>query len=79
MRMKEVLERLNVTRMTLNNYVKAGKIKVKQRLSKRLFIYDDESIEKFLEKSSKWTKSRIVEVREVSSSESMNFQEVNHI
>lgn len=53
MRMKEVLERLNVTRMTLNNYVKAGKIKVKQRLSKRLFIYDDESIEKFLEKSSK--------------------------
>ena len=32
MRTKEVLERLNVTRMTLNNYVKAGKIKVKQRL-----------------------------------------------
>ena len=51
MRAKEVLKKLGVSSMTLNNYVKQGKIKVSQKLSKRLFIYDDVSVEKFIEES----------------------------
>lgn len=44
MRSKEVCEKLGISKMTLHNYVKAGKIKIKARYSKALIIYDDESV-----------------------------------
>ena len=40
----EVVKLLNISKMTLHNWVKAGKVKVKARHSKRTFEYDDESI-----------------------------------
>lgn len=49
MRAREVLDLLGVTAPTLGQYVKAGKIKIQQKLSKRMFIYDRESVMKFLE------------------------------
>ena len=44
MRSKEVCEKLGISKMTLHNYVKSGKIKVKARYSKALIIYDDDSV-----------------------------------
>lgn len=49
MRSKEVCKKLGISKMTLHNYVKAGKIKVKARYSTKLLIYDDESVMKLLE------------------------------
>ena len=41
---QEVQEALNISRMTLCNYVKAGKIKVKSKLSNRKLDYDIDSV-----------------------------------
>lgn len=41
---QEVQEALNISRMTLCNYVKAGKIKVKQKMSERKLDYDIDSV-----------------------------------
>lgn len=43
---KEVRDKLGISKMTLHNYVKTGKIKIKAKYSKRYIIYDDESVEK---------------------------------
>ena len=43
MKAKEVLTTLNITRNTLHNYVKAGKIKV-SLLSNNFYDYDDDSV-----------------------------------
>ena len=44
MKAKEVLQILKITRQTLCKYVKQGKIKIKSKLSKNFFEYDDESV-----------------------------------
>ena len=44
MRSKEVCKNLKISKMTLHNYVKSGKIKVKECYSKVLIIYDDDSV-----------------------------------
>jgi putative resolvase len=49
MKSKDVLKLLDVTRVTLNSYVKLNKIKV-TRLSNGFYDYDDESIYKFMKK-----------------------------
>jgi len=46
MKSKEVQNKLGISKMTLHNYVKAGKIKIKARYSRKMIIYDDESVEK---------------------------------
>lgn len=45
MKSKEVCKKLGITKMTLHNYVKAGKVKIKARYSRKMIIYDDESVE----------------------------------
>ena len=44
MRAKEALEILGVSRMSLCNYVKQGKIKVKEVRNKNQMDYDDNSV-----------------------------------
>jgi hypothetical protein len=44
MKAKEVLKILGISRQSLINYVKDGRIKVKAKLSKNFFEYDDDSI-----------------------------------
>ena len=39
----KVLEKLNVTRKTLNSYVKSGKVRVKE-LSNGFYDYDEEDV-----------------------------------
>ena len=45
---KEVQETLNISRMTLCNYVKAGKIKVNSKMSERKLDYDIDSVNQLL-------------------------------
>ena len=56
MKSREVCEKLGITKMTLHNYVKSGKIKVKARYSRKMIIYDDASVEKLL--SEQWTEEK---------------------
>lgn len=44
MKAKEVLQILGISRQSLINYVKDGRIKVKAKLSKTFFEYDDDSV-----------------------------------
>ena len=50
MKSAEVLKLLKITRPTLTNYIKLGKIKV-TKLGNGYYNYDDESIYKFLGQS----------------------------
>jgi predicted site-specific integrase-resolvase len=43
MKARKVLDRLNITRRTLNNYVKTGKIRV-EKLVNGFYEYDDEDV-----------------------------------
>ena len=45
---KEVQETLNISRMTLCNYVKAGKIKINCKMSERKLDYDIDSVNQML-------------------------------
>ena len=44
MKANEVLKILGVCRQTLCNYVQEGKVKVKAKLSKNYYEYDDDSV-----------------------------------
>ena len=39
------MDELNISKMTLHNYVKRGKIRVAAKLNSRNIIYDDQSVE----------------------------------
>lgn len=66
MKAKEVLQILKITRQTLCKYVKQGKIKIKSKLSKNFFEYDDESVFALIGQKSNKNKKSIVSYARVS-------------
>ena len=47
MKARKVLEKLNVTRKTLNSYVKSGKVRVKE-LGNGFYDYDEEDVNRLV-------------------------------
>lgn len=48
---QEVADLLGVSLMTVYNYGQAGKIAIKERISNRKTVYDDDSVYAFMKKS----------------------------
>ena len=44
MKAKEVLKILGITRQTLYNYLKQGKVSIKAKYNKNFYEYDDDSV-----------------------------------
>ena len=61
-----LLQILKITRQTLCKYVKQGKIKIKSKLSKNFFEYDDESVFALIGQKSNKNKKSIVSYARVS-------------
>lgn len=66
MKAKEVLQILKITRQTLCKYAKQGKVKIKSKLSKNFFEYDDESVFALIGQKSNKNKKSIVSYARVS-------------
>ena len=60
MKANEVLKILGVCRQTLCNYVQEGKVKVKAKLSKNYYEYDDDSVYALIGEKNKKENKEIV-------------------
>lgn len=66
MKANEVLKILGVCRQTLCNYVQEGKVKVKAKLSKNYYEYDDDSVYALIGEKNKKENKEIVSYSRVS-------------
>lgn len=66
MKAKEVLKLLNISRQTLYNYLKQGKVKVKTKYNKNFYEYDDDSVFALIGEITRHTNRKIISYSRVS-------------
>lgn len=60
MKAKEAMRLLGVSKMTLHNYVKTGKIKIDKKINSRNIVYNNESVYKFANEIQSCNAGRII-------------------